>query len=209
MKCPKQHSLFRGKSPNGRGFLLRKIVKQIIIPTVVISISCPYTYAGSEPHCGDEIQIETLKGTSLRGKLWHNDGNLLILRSDIYLKSFIVSDTLVMSDVAKVFEIKRKTGTGAIIGLIAGTALGAGVGYAVSSNIEREEDDWFGFGQMERQIETGVAITVAGSVVGLAIGAIIGERMQTLKEVEPMALPICFSPSVDGIPMKLAFSINF
>jgi hypothetical protein len=208
MKYGKVTDLKKGEPINIILNLKRKLML-VIISSVLVSILCPCAYGGGDPKCGDELQIETRNGTSMRGKLWLNDGYHLILRSDIHLKSFAVSDTVLLSDVAEVFEIKRKTGTGAILGLVAGTALGAGVGYAVSSNIEREEDDLFGFDTMERQFETVVAITVVGSVVGLAIGAMIGNSAQTLKEVEPLAIPICFSPSTVRIPLRLSIIYNF
>jgi hypothetical protein len=167
-------------------------------------VLCPCAYSRSGHRCGDEFRIETVDGTTFQGKLRLNNGDSLVLQywgpSQLH--------TIALSDVKSAFRVKRSSGTGLFLGLIAGT----GIGIAVATAVEKgcKSDEFLGcLGDIDRQIAQGVAITLSCGIIGAVIGAILGRTIQRLGEVQLEALPMCISPSDDTIPFKVSFAINF
>ncbi len=173
-------------------------ITSIICLTLILSL-CPRAHSQSGLRCGDEFRIETQDGTMFQGDLRWNDGDFLVLWN-----ATSGSHTIWLSDVRSVFLVKRNTAMGIFIGSVAGIGLGLATVWAVNSN--REQGD---LGEIGSRIAEGVAITFVGGVVGCLVGEHLGQSSQRLREVQLEALPTCFSPSRDMIPLRVKFAFNF
>ena len=180
-------------------------IKLALICSTVILTLCHCAYSRSDLRCGDEFRIETQDGTTFQGKLLSNNGNLLALRhgaSGLH--------TIALEDVASAFRVKRRTGTGILIGSVFGTAVGLVAAKAVNDNWECKKKEAFGcLGEIDDRIATFVLITLAGGIVGGSVGGIIGHSTQRLGPVQLEALPMCISPSGNIVPIKINLAVNF
>lgn len=171
-----------------------RIMTATIIFLAFIITLCPSAHSQSSFKCGKEFRIETQDGITFQGKLLANDGNLLALRhktSGLH--------TIELGDVASAYSVKRRTGTGILIGSL----VGIGVGFMVGLEI-----DQYGNYQMLPPANFMLQMVSLG-IFGGFMGGIIGHSIQRLGPVQLEALPICLSPSGDIIPLKVNFAINF
>ncbi len=183
---------------------LNEMVTAAVICSAVILTLCPYAYSRSGLRCGDEFRIETQDGTTFQGKLLSNNGNLLALRhgaSGLH--------TIALGDVASAFRVKRRTGTGILIGSVFGTGVGLIIAKVVDHNREHKKGLLEIPGEIEETIATFVLITLAGGIVGGSVGGIIGHSTQRLGPVQLEALPMCTSPSGNIVPIKINLAVNF
>ncbi len=185
-------------------FHLNEMVTAAVICSAVISTLCPCAYSQSDLRCGDEFRIETQDGTIFQGNLLSNDGNLLALRHG---RSGL--HTIALVDVASAFRVKRRTGTGMLIGSV----FGAGLGFLAAKQWCRSGGEkqcppgtWF---CMDVPIAEIVAIIFSGTLAGGILGGIIGQSIQRLGEVQLEALPMCASPTGNTAPIKIYFAVDF
>jgi len=179
-------------------------IKLALICSTVFLALCHCAYSRSDLRCGDEFRIETQGGTTFQGKLLSNDGNLLALRhgaSGLH--------TIALGDVVSAFRVKRRTGTGILIGSVVGTGVGLIIAKVVDHNREHKKGLLEIPAEMGETLATFMLITLAGGIVGGSVGGIIGHSTQRLGPVQLEALPMCFSPSGDIVPIKVNLTINF
>ena len=189
--------------------LLNKTMTAAIICSVVILTLCPYAHSQRrhrqraeirfEARCGDEFRIETQDGTTFQGRLLSNNGNLLTLRhgaSGLH--------TIALEDVTSAFRVKRRTGSGILLGSVLGASVG-GVAAKIWYDKEKKKEQrwlWIPIAEIAGMI-------IGGTLVGGIVGGIIGHSTQKLGPVQLEALPMCASASGGLVPIKINLSINF
>jgi len=92
------------------------IMTTAIIFLAFIMTLCPSAHSRSGFHCGKEFRIETQDGITFQGRLLLNNGNVLALRHGTSGLRIIA-----LGDAANAFRVKRRTGTGILIGTLVGT----------------------------------------------------------------------------------------
>lgn len=191
--------------------LLNKTMTAAIICSVVILTLCPYAHSQKrhrqraeirfEARCGDEFRIETQDGTTFQGKLLSNNGNLLTLRhgaSGLH--------TIALGDVTSAFRVKRRTGSGILLGSVLGASVGSVAAKIWYDKENKKKSNGFNFFIPIAEI---AAMVIGGTLVGGIVGSIIGHRTQKLGPVQLEALPMCASASGDIVPIKINLAINF
>jgi len=124
---------------------------------------------------GAEIVIQKQAGSKIRGELIAVKPNSLLLLDSISGVDLSVD----IGDIVFVKVIKKsRAGKGALFGLLAGT--GAGVVSATTIQGGQEGDPWGKFWSDLFRASAIVLFIVAGTLVGLAVGAVMGID-QTIK----------------------------
>ena len=124
---------------------------------------------------GAEIVIQKQSGSKIAGELIAVKPNSLLLLDSLSGVDLSVD----IGDIVLVKIIKKsRAGKGALFGLLAGT--GTGVISALAIRRGQEEDPWGRFWSDMFRVSAIVFFIVAGTLVGLAVGAVMGID-QTIK----------------------------
>ncbi|UCC43368.1 MAG: hypothetical protein JSU65_09490 [Candidatus Zixiibacteriota bacterium] len=202
MRDPKQYQKVLKAEAPAAGFRLPEAVTATIISLTVILILCPSVYSQTALRCGDEIRIETHSGMILQGKLRHNAGTLLFLECGRAGRQRVA-----LNDVAKACRIKRGTGTGMLLGAVAGAGAGVLAVRIISERACHEGTccwDNFGIG-----LPATFIAFVGGTVAGAALGGTIGHSIVRTDEVRLDIAPMCTTSTGSLEPVGVTLGLRF
>jgi hypothetical protein len=178
------------------GFCLKQMMVVTAFCSAIILSLCNSAYSRNTIRRGDEVLVKTQDGTAYQGKLRRYSSQFLVLHNRYGNNA----DVIPREDITTVYRIRRHTGTGILIGLLAGTV--AGFLYANDTADKRLE-------VMSDEIERGVVITIGAATIGGIVGGILGYNSKKLHRVQIETIPLCFVPSGDNLLIKVNFAIGF
>jgi hypothetical protein len=149
---------------------------------VVMAIVCPTANGQDVLNCGQEYRFEMRDGAIIQGRLKTCSGDSLVLHSGRFRAKMLFAN-----DIFDIYRVRRKTGTGVIVGALFGTLVG---GLAAAATDNRGGNM---FDEMDSRIEDGIGVTLTGTLIGGVIGGLLGRRVQRLGPVNWKSPEICFN----------------
>jgi len=166
----------------------------LIICFLIVTIITSNVHSKNNNICNKEVKIITNDNIEFTGKIITYSGGLIIFND---------GDKVSNTEVKNIFEVKRKTKTGILIGCISG--------FVVSTLFVRDYNKYHdsndGFLDFNEEINSVYKI-IGGTLLGGGIGGLIGRNIITLDEINIEATPFCISPANDMNLINLKLSYN-